>query len=413
MEKDFNFKDMKKDSVTEVVQNIFLQVAASGDEAVRQITQKYDKKNVTNFVFNTDQEVTQKLDPQFDDLILQTIESIKAFHEKTALQSFSMTTNDQIQITNLVSPIPSVGLYIPGGKSPLVSTLMMLVIPAQIAKVKFIAVFTPPQKEGLPSPIIHRTCQLLGIKNIYCVGGAQAIAAMAMGTESLPQVEKIIGPGNDYVTQAKLVASKNPWNRAIDGVAGPSELLLYLQSEESVSWAAFELLTQVEHGQGSWSLALVSSKKLKAKLTQKIDELRYQYLIAQELIDRIEIEIVESKELAELRIQEVSPEHLCIDDYDMKLWMNSIPYAGAVYLNSKTSVVLGDYGIGPNHTLPTGGWASRTSAISVRDFQKTTHIVQNLGRENSIWKTVSRLANLEMMDLHSLAALKQIQGIEK
>jgi len=413
MEKTLSFQGTKKDSVTEVVQDIFLNVATQGDQAVRQITLKYDKVDVSNFVFDTTQKVIEKLDPQFDELILKAIQSIQTFHEKTALQTFTMTTDEQIQITNLVSPLPSVGLYIPGGRSPLVSTLMMLVIPAQIAKVRAIEVFTPPQKDGKPSAIIHRACQLLGINKIYSVGGAQAIAAMAMGTESLPQVEKIIGPGNDYVTQAKLIASKNPWNRAIDGVAGPSELLLYLQSEESISWAAFELLTQVEHGRGSWSLALVSSRSLKLKLIQKLDQLKYQYLIAQELIDRIEIEVVETKELAEIRIQEVSPEHLCIDDTQIETWMKSISFAGAVYLNNRTSVVLGDYGVGPNHTLPTGGWASRTSAISVRDFQKTTHIVQNLGKDNSIWKNVSQLAEFEKMNLHSLAALKQIQGNQK
>lgn len=413
MQKDTLKEKSKLEDVSKVVQDIFLEVAAAGDKAIQQMTKKYDKVDLTRFVFDTNQTIVEALPSGFDELILSTSQNITDFHSLTQLQSFTITTKNQIQLTNLVSPLPSVGLYIPGGKSTLVSTLMMLVIPAQIAKVKAIEVYTPPQKNGLPSSLIHRACQLLGIQKINLVGGAQAVAAMAMGTETLPQVEKIIGPGNSYFTEAKLLASKSPWNRAIDGVAGPSELLLYLQNENSIPWAARELLTQVEHGPGSWSLALVKSKELKLKLIQEIDQLKYQYLISQDLISRIEIEVTETQILAQTRIQEVCPEHLCLDTSEIETWAESIPFAGAVYIGSRTSVVLGDYGVGPNHTLPTGGWASRASAISVRDFQKTTHIVQNQGQDNAIWKSVSRLADFENMSLHSLAAIKQIQGLQK
>jgi histidinol dehydrogenase len=399
------------ESIEVFVKNVFQDVQRYGDRALFELTEKFDSVKLDSIRFETGGELCNDLDDKFDKVILRTIERIRSFHQQTALRSFKVKAGNSTSIEYRTIGLPSVGCYVPGGNSPLISTLMMLVVPAQLADVKTICVVTPPQKNGCPSAEIQRICQILGIESIYLLGGAQAIAALAIGTETVPKVEKIVGPGNSYVTQAKLLATQRPWNRAIDSVAGPSELVAVVQSEISLNWAIQELLTQVEHGSESWSRAIVTKESFRRDINRQLTDYVQKQKATAELVSRINIDVCPELETVVKKIKDLAPEHLCIDDARTFNWSEVFSYAGAVYTGTGTSVVMGDYGIGPNHTLPTSGWAARTSGLSMRDFQKTLSIVSNSGNESDLWQDIEYLANLEKMNWHSAAA--EFQKIQR
>jgi histidinol dehydrogenase len=392
------------------VEQIYQTVATDQDRGIRDLTQKYDGVDLLSSRYVETREKLE-LPEDFDGLINRTVARISGFHERTGLQPFHLKGVEGAEIEFRVVPYARVGLYVPGGKSPLISTLLMLALPALLAKVPEIVVCTPPNRDGGISPEFARICQILGLRNVFKIGGAQAIAAMAIGTETVPQVDKIFGPGNEYVTEAKRQAQNRPWARAIDMMAGPSELVAVMQRDQNASLVAAELMTQVEHGADSWAIALTDDESCAVAIRESLDESRRFGRLGSAERERITIETLNSVEAVQNRVRELSPEHLALYVRDWRKWEKSIASSGAVFVGGNTSVVFGDYGIGPNHTLPTAGSAVRSSGLSLRDFQRTVSIVTaDRPLQKEFIEDVRRLAEIERMPLHAYACSRRLES---
>ncbi|MDQ3394896.1 MAG: histidinol dehydrogenase [Bacteroidota bacterium] len=397
--------DSKK--VEKVVKPILKKVKRKGDRALVKFALEYDHVELQKFeVDKKDIEAAEdQMDAALKHAIKVAINNVRKFHEAQKTGPLEMETMPGIFCSRKNLPIQKVGLYIPGGTAPLFSTVIMLGVPAVIAGCKEIILCTPPNPSGKINPAILYTANLIGIQRIFMVGGAQAIAAMAYGTESIPQVYKIFGPGNQYVTTAKQLVSKE--GVAIDMPAGPSEVLVYADETAVPSFVAADLLSQAEHGVDS-QVVLVSLNEELVKEVKKEIEVQLLRLprkdIAQKSLSGSMAIIMKDNEQAIELINEYAAEHLILAVNDPEGVAGKIYHAGSVFLGNYSPESAGDYATGTNHTLPTNGYAKAYSGVSLESFYKTI-TYQKLSPEGlqTIGHTVELMAEAEQLIAHKEA----------
>lgn len=363
----------KTKAIDKIVKPIMRKVSRMGDKALKKFALEYDHVTIKNLLV-TNEEVLQareQIDPKLKEAILVAKENIEKFHAAQAQPDLVMEVMEGVTCMRKSVPIQRVGLYIPGGTAPLFSTVLMLGIPANLAGCEEIVICTPPDKDGNIHPAILYTADLIGIDKIVKAGGAQAIAAMTFGTESVPKVDKIFGPGNQYVTAAKQLATKK--GVAIDMPAGPSEVLVYADNSAIPAFVAADLLSQAEHGVDSQVILVASSEKVAKKVHKEVEE-QLENLprkdIAKRALDNSVAVIMGKEENAIELINDYAPEHLiiCVENEDFVV--SQIVNAGSIFIGNFTPESAGDYASGTNHTLPTYGYAKNYSGVSWDSFVK-------------------------------------------
>jgi histidinol dehydrogenase len=398
---------MEQASLEKKVKKLLAKVKAGGDKAIKKMTKEFDGVKIKNLLVS-EREIKEAINLVPDELkeaIAIAKNNITAFHNLQLQQEQILETMPGVKCWRKAVGIEKVGLYIPGGTAPLFSTVLMLGIPAKLAGCKEILLCTPPQKDGSINPVVLYTAQLAGITKIFKAGGAQAIAAMAYGTETIPEVYKIFGPGNQYATCAKqLIQSENI---AIDMPAGPSEVCVLADGTADASFIAADLLSQAEHGADSQVLLVTTSKLLVDKVKEQIDiqieQLPRKKFALQSLNNSKAIIVNTIDEAIEL-VNEYAAEHLIISCAEDEIIAEKIINAGSVFLGNYSPESVGDYASGTNHTLPTNGFARSYSGVSVDSFvKKITY--QKLSEEGlkNIGKTVEVMAKAEGLDAHANA----------
>lgn len=395
--------ETQRQTVLEIIE----QVKQNGDEALFALTEKFDGVKLTDF--RVKEEEIEKAYEQIDQDVLtalrQAIDNIRNFHERQKRESWITTQEDGTILGQKIVPLDSVGVYVPGGKAAYPSSIIMNVVPAQVAGVKNIVMVSPPQKDGSWPPGVLVTANELGVKQMYKVGGAQAVAALAYGTKSIPQVDKITGPGNIYVALAKRAVFGQV---AIDMIAGPSEIVVLADEKANPAYIAADLLSQAEHDQMASSVLVTPSKSLAEQVAKEVDRqlatLPRKDIAEASINDYGAIYLVDSLEEAIDVVNQLAPEHLeILTDEPMSL-LGKIRHAGAIFLGPYSSEPVGDYFAGPNHVLPTNGTARFSSPLNVDDFTKKTSII-SYSKESLMknGKQITSLARLEGLEAHARA----------
>ncbi|WP_103864227.1 histidinol dehydrogenase [Aquimarina sp. I32.4] len=401
--------------IEEIVLNVFNEVKKEGDQAINRNTLKYDKVNLDTVLVTSKEieEAKKQINNDLKEAIQLAKSNIKAFHIAQKTPIVSTETIDGVKCWQEKRPIQKVGLYIPGGTAPLFSTILMLSVPANLAGCKEVVLCSPPNKEGKIHPAVLYTADLCGVTNIYKVGGIQAIAGMAFGTETIPQVYKIFGPGNQYVTVAKQLATK--FGVAIDMPAGPSELLVVADDSANPAFVASDLLSQAEHGKDS-QVMLVSTSQDIIDMVEKEVSIQLEALprkeIAKEAITNSKlIYIKNDKEAIEL-INEYGPEHFIICTKNEDFYINAIENAGSVFIGNYTPESAGDYASGTNHTLPTNGYAKQYSGVNLDSFMKAITF-QKISKKGiqKIGKAIEVMAEAEGLQAHKNAVTLRLESI--
>lgn len=390
-------------TVAEIINN----VRDNGDKAMFSYTKKFDNVDIdANSIRVTDEEIDkayQTVDQKLIDVIRKAKRSIEAFHNKQKQNSWFDADKEGIIIGQKVSPIDTVGVYVPGGKAAYPSTVLMDVIPAKVAGVNRIVIVTPPDKNGQVYSGTLVAAKEAGVTEIYKVGGAQAIAALAFGTESIPKVDKIVGPGNIYVALAK----KSVYGHvSIDSIAGPSEILVLADDTANPRFVAADLLSQAEHDELASSILVTTSKELARNVSKEIDvfleTLSRRDIIKKSLDNYGYILVAKDMDEAIEVTNDIATEHLEIMTKDPWMVMTRIKNAGAIFIGEYSSEPLGDYMAGPNHTLPTNGTAKFFSPLSVDDFIKKSSIISYTKEAlGAIHKDIEAFANYEGFTAHA------------
>ncbi len=388
------------------VKNILSRVKTSGDAALRELTFQFDKIEL-NDLHVSEKEIQEaiRLVPQALRHAIETAaKNIETFHAAQKRETIKIETTPGVICWRKAEPIQKIGIYIPGGSAPLFSTVLMLGIPAKLAGCTEVVLCTPPDSEGKINPAILFAANYVGIKNIFKVGGAQAIAAMAYGTESIPLVYKIFGPGNQFVTKAKQLV--NAEGTAIDMPAGPSEVLVLADENANASFVAADLLSQAEHGADSQVILVASSESLALCIIKEM-EIQLEKLprkeIAKEALTNSRAIILEKEKAIEF-INEYASEHLIINTKDCDELVDEIKNAGSIFLGAYTPESAGDYASGTNHTLPTNGFAKSYSGVSLESFLKyiTVQKITEEGIKN-LGPTIALMAEAERLKGHAEA----------
>jgi histidinol dehydrogenase len=397
---------MEQVSLEKKVKKILDKVRAGGDKAIKKMTKEFDGVKIKNLQVS-EKEISEAINlvpTELKEAISIAKDNITAFHRLQLQQEQAIETMPGVKCWRRSVGIEKVGLYIPGGTAPLFSTVLMLGIPAKLAGCKDIILCTPPQKNGTVNPVVLFTAQLAGITKIFKAGGAQAIAAMAYGTESVPRVYKIFGPGNQYVTCAKQLIQSAV---AIDMPAGPSEVCVLADDSADASFVAADLLSQAEHGADSQVLLVTTSRLLVDKVKEQVNvqsgQLPRKKFALQSLANSTAIVVHNIGEAIEL-VNEYAAEHLIISCKDDEAIAERIVNAGSVFLGNYSPESAGDYASGTNHTLPTNGFAKAYSGVSIDSFvKKITY--QKLTEQGlmTIGKTVETMARAEGLDAHANA----------
>ncbi|MBQ5889833.1 MAG: histidinol dehydrogenase [Clostridia bacterium] len=393
------------DVVTEIIDNVI----NNGDKALFEYSKRFDRADLTALEVTADEidEAIASVSPEFIEIIREAASNIRAFHEKQVKNSFILNEKDGVVTGQKIIPIEKVGLYVPGGTAAYPSTVLMDSIPAKIAGCNEIVMVTPPSSDGKVNPVILAAAKIAGVDRIFKVGGAQAVAALAYGTESVPKVDKIVGPGNAYVAEAK----KQVFGKvSIDMIAGPSEILVVADSTSNPKFVAADLLSQAEHDRMASAVLVTDSEELAKKVS---DELERQIpLLPRKEIARASIDnngkIIVAKDNLSLAIDianEIAPEHLelCVDNpFD---YLDKIKHAGSVFMGKYCPEALGDYFAGPNHTLPTSGTARFSSPLSVDDYvKKTQFIYYSKDALSGVADKVAYFAEKEGLSAHAKSA---------
>ena len=398
------------------VNQIFDEVRNDGDAAIKKYTSKFDgitlesNRVTTEEIQNAIKDVPEKLQKA----IKQAKQNIEAFHTAQKTIKIEVETSKGVKCWQEKRPIQKVGLYIPGGTAPLFSTVLMLAIPAQIAGCKDIILCSPPNKQGKLSPEILFAANLCGVTKIIKVGGIQAIAGLTFGTETIPQVYKIFGPGNQFVTVAKQLATKH--GVAIDMPAGPSELLVVADENANASYIASDLLSQAEHGTDSQVILVSTSKNLIDKVSEEIEKQISSLprkAIAEKAIVNSKLIYVENDTIALELINEYGPEHFIICTKDENFYVNGITNAGSVFIGDYTPESAGDYASGTNHTLPTNGFSKAYSGVNLDSFLKSMTF-QKISKEGllNIGETIELMAEAEGLQAHKNAVSIRLKDLK-
>lgn len=389
------------------VNDILENVKKNKDKAVFEYTKKFDKADITaENILVTEEEIKEAytlVDADLVEVIKKAIVNIRVYHEKQKQYSWFDSTPQGTILGQKVTPLQTVGVYVPGGKAAYPSSVLMNVIPAKVAGVEKIVMMTPPDKEGKVTPTTLVAANEAGVTHIYKAGGAQAIAAMAYGTESIPKVDKIVGPGNIFVALAKKAVYGHV---SIDSIAGPSEILVLADETANPKYVAADLLSQAEHDEMASAILVTTSKELAEQVSVEVDQfvakLSRKEIIQKSLDSYGYILLTDTMEEAIETANEIASEHLEIVTKDPFQTMTKIRNAGAIFLGEYSSEPLGDYFAGPNHVLPTNGTAKFFSPLSVDDFIKKSSII-SYSREalEPIYKDIVKFATAERLTAHA------------
>ncbi len=395
--------------VSGTVAEIIARVRQNGDAALREYSEKFDRAKLQDLAVSEAemQAALSAVDPKFIEILEKSAANIRAFHEKQKRTGFVINEDDGIVLGQKILPLQTVGLYVPGGTASYPSSVLMNAIPAKIAGVENLIMVTPPAPDGSIRPQILAAAHVAGVDRIYKVGGAQAIAALAYGTESIPKADKIVGPGNAFVAEAK----KQVYGVCgIDMIAGPSEILILADGKTDPRYAAADLLSQAEHDRMASAVLITDSMDFAKKTAEEVE--KQLSVLPREEIARASIEnngkiiVTENMETAIAIANEIAPEHLeiCTDaPFDL---LNRIHNAGSVFLGRSCPEALGDYFAGPNHTLPTGGTARFSSPLSVDDFiKKYSFTYYTADALNKAADDIAHFAETEGLSAHARSVL--------
>ena len=400
-------------NVEKTVGDIIADVKARGDEALFEYCAKFDGAQLDDLAVSA-QEIEEafcSVDVQFIEILERAAANIRKFHEKQVRNSFIINDEDGVVIGQKIIPIDRAGLYVPGGTAAYPSTVLMDSIPAKIAGCREVVMVTPPSRDGKVNPVILAAAKIAGVDKIFKLGGAQAIAALAYGTESVPRVDKIVGPGNAYVAEAKKQVFGTV---SIDMIAGPSEILIVADAKSNPRHLAADMLSQAEHDRMASAVLVTDSASLADAVSEEIERQIPKLSraeIARESIDTNgKIIVAPCLDLAIEIANEIAPEHLelCLDD--PFAYLDKIRHAGSIFMGRNCPEALGDYFAGPNHTLPTSGTARFSSPLSVDDFvKKTQYTYYTKDALARVARDVAYFAGKEGLDAHAKSATVRLE----
>jgi histidinol dehydrogenase len=401
--------------LTRTVSEIIEEVRLRGDAAVLDYTARFDGVRLPAEKLRVSQselrQFAARVDPSVRDALREAIRRISSFHERQREESWDLEgVAEGVRLGQRLAPIERAGLYVPGGSASYPSSVVMNVIPAQVAGVERIVVVTPP-KTLSENPAVAAALVELKVEEIYCVGGAQAIAALAYGTETIPRVDKITGPGNRYVAAAKRLVFGAV---GIDSIAGPSEVVIIADSTAPAKYVAADLLAQAEHSEDASSILLTPDRELAAEVASEVEKqlanLPRKGIAAESLANYGAVFLVTDLDEACLLANELAPEHLEIMVADEEPLIPKIKHAGAIFLGAFTPEAVGDYFAGPNHVLPTGGAVRYASALGVYDFVRRTSVLKYTAEElRNTGAMIAALATAEGLDAHARSALVRLE----
>ncbi len=397
------------------VNDIFSEIKVKGDSAVKKYTQLFDGITLKDLSVSAE-EITaaeKNVSEELKEAINLAKANIEKFHSAQKTERITVETTEGVSCWQEKRAIQKVGLYIPGGSAPLFSTVLMLAIPANIAGCKEIVLCTPPDKNGKINPAILYTAKLCGVTKIFKIGGIQAIGAMTFGTASVPSVYKLFGPGNQFVTVAKQIATKH--GVAIDMPAGPSELLVFADDTANASFVASDLLSQAEHGADSQVILVTISEKLLISVEKEVEKQLASLprkSIAEQAIENSKLILVENNLEAINLINEYGPEHFIVVSKEEDFFVENIQNAGSVFIGNYTPESAGDYASGTNHTLPTNGFAKQYSGVNLDSFLKsmTFQKISAKGIQN-IGKSIETMAEVEGLQAHKNAVTLRLESL--
>ena len=413
LEKELARSQFSYDDVNETVENILKDVKKRGDKALFEYTRKFDKVDLKTLEVSEEeiQKAFDTIDKELLEVIKYSHDNIKLFHEKQVRNNFIVKKENGVSLGQIINPIEKVGLYVPGGTAAYPSTVLMNAVPAKIAGCKEIIMVTPPTSDGTILPSLLVAAKIAGVDRIFKVGGAQSIAALSYGTESIPKVYKIVGPGNIYVAMAKKMVYGEV---SIDMIAGPSEVLIIADDSANPVHVAADLLSQAEHDKLAASILVTNSKELAKNVAEQL-EIQLKELEREE-IARVSIEtqgrIIVTKTIDEaIKISnEIAPEHLELAVSNPFELLTKIKNAGSIFMGHNTPEPLGDYLAGPNHTLPTSGTAKFSSPLSVDDFiKKSSFIYYSKEGLEEVKDKVIKFAESEGLTAHARSVSKRFE----
>lgn len=406
-------RSVSKTDVAGTVAEIIKNVRENGDKALFEYCEKFDKAQLSSLAVTKEEiyEALSLVEPEFLEILEKAAKNIRKFHSRQVRNSFIINDEDGIVIGQKIIPVDRAGLYVPGGTAAYPSTVLMDAIPAKIAGCREVVMVTPPTKDGKVNPVILAAAYVAGIDRIFKVGGAQAIAALAYGTQSIPKVDKIVGPGNAFVAEAKKQVFGVV---SIDMIAGPSEILIVADGKSNPAYVAADLLSQAEHDKMASAVLVTDSAELARNVSTELEKqipLLERREIARESIDvNGKIIVADTLDAAIEIANEIAPEHLelCVDNPFDKL--DSIRHAGSIFMGRNCPEALGDYFAGPNHTLPTSGTAKFSSPLSVDDFiKKTQYTYYTKDALKKVAFDVATFAKKEGLTAHAKSAVIRVE----
>lgn len=399
------------------VNQVFEEVRNDGDKAIKKYTIKFDGIDLENNIVSKSEieQASYLVNEDLQEAIKLAKTNIEKFHSAQKTDKVFVETMAGVECWQEKRPIQKVGLYIPGGTAPLFSTVLMLVVPAQIAGCKEIVLCSPPNKEGKIANEILYAANLCGVTKIIKVGGIQAIAGLTFGTETIPQVYKIFGPGNQFVTVAKQLATKH--GVAIDMPAGPSELLVMADESANAAYVASDLLSQAEHGSDSQVILVTTSQGFANRVSEEVEKqlaVLPRKAMAEKAIANSKSIVVDSNETALQLINEYGPEHFIVATSANDFFVENISNAGSVFIGNYTPESAGDYASGTNHTLPTNGFSKAYSGVNLDSFQKSMTF-QKLSKEGiqNIGSAIELMAEAEGLQAHKNAVTLRLNDLKK
>jgi histidinol dehydrogenase len=406
-----------RDDIERLAREVIANVRARGDEGLRAYSRRFDGAELRSLAVSAEEfsQAEQALTSEQRRALERALKNVERFHRAQRPEGLTLETMPGVRCERVIRPISAVGLYVPAGSAPLPSAVIMLAVPARIAGCPRRVLCTPPRHDGRANPAVLAAARLCGIESVFKVGGAQAIAAMAYGTETVPKVDKIFGPGNAWVTAAKQAVAADPAGAACDMPAGPSEVLVIADDSASAEFVAADLLAQAEHDTQAQAILLTPSRALAEQVAAAVASQTLtlsRRRILEESLASSRCIVVRDLDSALEVANEYAAEHLILEVREPRRWLEKVTAAGSVFLGAWSPEPMGDYCSGTNHVLPTYGYARAYSGLSVLDFVKRI-TVQELSPEGlrSLGPTAVTLARLEGLDAHASAVTRRLTAL--
>ena len=407
-----------RSDIERLAREVIAQVRQGGDEALRVLTRRFDAVDLAGFAVEPAEfaDARGRVTAEQIAALSRAINNVQRFHQAQEPRPLLLETETGVRCEQIIRPIQSVGLYVPAGTAPLPSAVIMLAIPARLAGCPTRILCTPPMKDGRVHPAVLTAAALCGIDQVFKVGGAQAIAALAFGTESIPRVDKIFGPGNAWVTAAKSLVAADPEGCACDLPAGPSEVMIVADESARVELVAADILAQAEHDALAQAIVVTLSRRLAEALVAEIGRQRAglrRGVILDRSLSGCRAIVVPNPETAIDVVNTYAPEHLMLQLQQPRRWLREVQSAGSIFVGCWSAETLGDYCSGPNHVLPTDGHARTLSGLSVRDFVKTIPVQEvTPAGLRTLAATAIELAQLEGLDGHANAITRRLEALD-